>query len=107
MANQTENSFQKQEAISIGGRVSTAFKTSTKGEVDGCWPVTMRLDSALRVADNEPCMQVYGMACAPAYVLNCNAHLQLGSKAACHAIHCVPRLLATERLVRRAATQDI
>ena len=40
MADQTENAFQKQEAISIGGRASKAFKTSRKGKV-GARPVPL------------------------------------------------------------------
>ncbi len=38
MADQTENAYQKQEAISIGGRASKAFKSSKKGKVGdvGC-----------------------------------------------------------------------
>ena len=40
MADQNENAFQKQEAISIGGRASKAFKTSRKGKVGAGVPLS-------------------------------------------------------------------
>lgn len=38
MADQTENAYQKQEAISIGGRSSKAYKASKKGKVCAAGP---------------------------------------------------------------------